>query len=165
MIARLLIGVLVAAGVLSPAAPAFAHAQFLESEPAPGARVDAAPDSLTISFSEPPVSARELTVEDGCGIDVVASAEVEDKDVVAELSSGQPGKWKVTSRVVSAVDGHPTNKAFSFSVAGTADCSRTDAAPPPREDADGGSSLAIVLGLGAATLILVAGAFVLRNRS
>ena len=165
MIARSLIGRLVAAGILFPAAPASAHAQFLESEPAPGARVDAAPDALTISFSEPPVSARDFTVEDGCGIDVVTSADVEDKDIVAELTSGQPGKWRVSTRVVSAVDGHPTEKSFSFSVTGTADCSAADGGPSPREDSGGSSSVPILLGLAATTVLLVAGALVLRKRS
>ena len=164
MTRRVLLGLVVVAGVLIPAAAASAHAQFLEADPRPGAKLSAAPDELRISYSEPPISARQVSVEDGCGNDVVGSADVEEKDVVADLAPGQPGKWKVTSRVVSAVDGHPTEKDFSFSVSGNADCEDADAAPPPTDDG-GSSSMPIVLVLGGATIVLVAGAFFLRKRS
>jgi len=104
-------------------------------------------------------------VEDGCGTDVVTTAEVNEKRAVAELASGEPGRWRVDYRVVSAVDGHPTDDRFSFRVAGKPDCSDPDAAPPPRKDAEDGSATAIIVGLGGATVLLVGVALVLRRRS
>lgn len=165
MIARCFIALVVAAGVLLPAAVASAHARFLGSDPEPAAKLDAAPTSLQISYSEPPVSARQVTVEDGCGNDVVTGAEVEDKAIVADLAEGQPGKWRVASRVISAVDGHPTEKTFSFSVAGKADCSDTGSGPAPREESESGSPLPIVLAVVGATALVAAGALVVRKRS
>ena len=162
---RYVFGLVLAAGILFPAASASAHAQFLGSDPKPGARLDAAPTSMTIDFSEPPISGDNLVVEDGCGNDVVTRADVEEKSLVAELAGGQPGKWKVSLRVVSAVDGHPTEKSFSFTVQGEADCTKETGAPPPREKGDSGSSAPIVIGLGVATVVVVGAALVLRKRS
>jgi len=156
---------MVAAGVLLSAATASAHAEFLDSEPKGGAKLDQAPTRVVIDFSEPPVSAREVVVQDGCRNDVVASAEVEDKQAVAELADGEPGRWRVIYRVVSAVDGHPTDGGFSFRVVDSPDCSATDATPPPREERDGGGGSTIIIGIGAATVLLVGAALVLRRQS
>ena len=162
---RLLIGVVVAAGTLFPAAVANAHAQLIDSTPKQGAKLDAVPDTIRLGFSEPPISADDLVVADGCGNDVVTRAEVDQtkKEIVATLSDAQPGDWKVSSRVVSTVDGHPTKDSFTFSVAGEPDCS-AETAPPPREEDEGSSSTALFVGLGGVTALLVVGALFVRRR-
>ena len=162
---RTFVTLLVAAGVLYPAAIAHGHAQFLDSDPATGAKLDEAPTSIRLEYSEPPVSADNVVVKDGCGVDVVTAAEVEEKAITADVPEGQPGKWKVSFRVISAVDGHPNNDSFSFTVAGKADCTKETGAAPPREDDGGDSGLPILLALGGATVVIVLGALLLRKRS
>ena len=161
---RCVFGLVLVAGVLFPATSASAHAQFLGSDPKPGATLDAAPSSMTIDFSEPPISGDDLVVEDGCGNDMVTKADVDEKALVAELADGQPGKWKVSVRVVSAVDGHPTEKSFSFTVEGEADCTKETGAPPPREKDDSSSNVPLLTGLVVVTLLIVGVAFELRRR-
>jgi methionine-rich copper-binding protein CopC len=163
---RILIGLAVVAGTLFPAATAGAHAQLIDSTPKEGAKLDAVPDSIRLEFSEPPISGDDLVVEDGCGNDVVTSAEANQtkKEIVATLSGGQPGDWKVSSRVVSTADGHPTKDGFEFSVAGEADCNAPKAAPP-REQDEGSSTLPLLLGLVGVTALVAVGALVVRKRS
>ena len=163
---KAVIGVLLAAGILFPAASAHAHAQFLGSDPKPGASVKEVPSSMALDFSEPPVSGDNVVVEDGCGTDVVTAATVDEKRIDVSLGEGQPGKWKVALRVISAVDGHPTEKSFSFKVAGEADCTKGSAAPDPapRGEEDSGSSMPVVAGLVVLTLLAVGAAFELRRR-
>jgi methionine-rich copper-binding protein CopC len=162
---RILIGLVVVAGTLFPAAPAGAHAALINSAPKDGAKIDAVPETIRLEFSEPPINADDLVVADGCGNDVVASADAiqTKKEIVATLSGGQPGDWKVSSRVVSAVDGHPTEDSFEFTVAGEADCTAPGAAPP-REQDEGSSTLPLLLGLVGVTALVVVGALVVRRR-
>lgn len=156
---------MVAVGILVPAAAASAHARFLRSEPKIEAQLKKAPESVTIDFSEPPVSAKKVVVEDGCGTDVITSADVDDKQVVAELGEGQPGRWTVRFRVVSAVDGHPTKDEFAFTVAGERDCRQGDAGAPPPDEGDDSSSFPIIIALAAATVLVVAAALLVRKRT
>jgi methionine-rich copper-binding protein CopC len=109
--------------MLVAAEPASAHAEFTSSSPARGARLRAAPASVSIRFSEPPTVDAVLTVTDGCGDEVVEEAEVLNLELQADVATGQPGVWKATYAVVSAVDGHPTKGRFSFGVTGNSDCS------------------------------------------
>ena len=155
---------MVVAGVLFPATTALAHSALKGSEPKADARLDAAPSTLRLEFSEPPISADNLVVEDGCGNDVVTSADVDNGDIVAELAEGQPGKWKVSSRVVSVVDGHETKDGFRFTVEGETDCTAATA-PPERERDEEGSALPLLLALGGGTALLVVIAYVLRRSS
>ena len=105
------------------AEPAAAHAEFTSSSPAPGARLREAPTSVAIRFSEPPTVDAVLSLTDGCGNEVVEEAEVLNLELQADLAAGQPGVWKASYAVVSAVDGHPTKGRFSFGVTGNSDCS------------------------------------------
>jgi methionine-rich copper-binding protein CopC len=163
---RFIVVLVVAVGTLFPAATAGAHAQLIDSTPKEGAKLDAVPDTIRLEFSEPPISGDDLVVEDGCGNDVVARAEADQakKEIVATLSGGQPGDWKVSSRVVSTVDGHPTKDGFGFTVSGEADCTATDDRAP-RERDEGSSSLPLLLGLGGLTVLVILGAFFVRRRS
>ena len=164
MIPRLLIAITIVAGVLTPATIARAHSQLIGSNPEANETVAQAPSRIKVDYSEPPISADDLVVEDGCGVDVVTSAEVEGKDIVAELSEGQPGQWQVSSRVISGVDGHETTDGFRFSVRGTADCAAATQGPG-REREEGDSPLPLILVLAGATAIVVTGAFFLRRSS
>ena len=165
MITRVVVCVMVAGGALFPAATAHAHSALKGSDPESGARLDAAPSTMRLEFSEPPISADNLVVKDGCGDDVVASAEVDNGDIVAELAGGQPGKWKVSSRVVSVVDGHETKDGFKFTVQGEADCAAAPKPPERERDEGGGSALPLLLALGGGTALLVVLALVLRRSS
>ena len=127
--------------VLAPA-PAGAHAERVGSTPKEGAKVKAVPGELTISFSEPPTSDASLTVTDGCDRDVAGDFKISNLEMTAALSEGQPGKWKVESRVISGLDGHSTADSWTFSVKGKADCSGGGGnAAPRRSDDDAESSL------------------------
>src|SRR5215217_7780553 len=50
---RLLALFLAAAACLAGASPAYGHAAFVGSEPAPGQRLDASPGRVTLVFTEP----------------------------------------------------------------------------------------------------------------
>lgn len=152
------------------AAPALAHAERIGSTPKEKAKVRSAPGSLRIQFSEPPIGDARFVVLDGCERDLVEDIEVSQMEIDATLAQGQPGRWQVETRVVSGVDGHATSDRWSFTVAGTADCSQT---PPPgasnEQDGDdeadgegGGGSLLLIFA--AATLGVIVLALVLRGR-
>src|SRR5436309_14080000 len=76
-------------------------------------------------FSEAASDEGTLKVSDGCGGEVVKTAGASDDDVKAALMSGQPGKWDVRWRIISADDGHVTRGSFSFAVAGKPDCNQS----------------------------------------
>lgn len=118
------------------ASPASAHAERAESTPKEGERVTAAPSTVTITFTEPPAGNAKVSVLDGCGEEVALSREVSNLQIVTEVGEGQPGKWKVSTTLVSGLDGHPTKDRWSFNVAGGADCSE-DAAPAPAATEEG----------------------------
>lgn len=100
------------------AGPASAHATLVSTDPAEGARLEAAPDEVTLEFSEG-VSlgagyARVVTA-DGERVDT-AAAEVEGGVLTIPLRGDLPDDgYLVSYRVVSA-DSHPISGAFSFVV-------------------------------------------------
>ena len=138
---RIALAALVVAIVVLAPAPAGAHAERVGSTPKEGAKVGAPPGELTISFSEPPTADARLTVTDGCNRDLVSDLEISNLEMTAALDKGQPGKWKVESRVISGIDSHATQDNWTFSVKGKADCSRGNAAPKRRDDDGEESSL------------------------
>src|SRR5215217_4641343 len=68
---RLLALFLAAAACLAGASPAYGHAAFVGSEPAPGQRLDASPGRVTLVFTEPlnaslaRATLRQVTTGDG----------------------------------------------------------------------------------------------------
>ena len=163
----LLLGVTI---VLLQASPALSHAERSASTPKEGATVAAPPDVLRLTFTEPPTGDAAVTVLDECGRDVVSDVEVQNFEITATLSGGQPGRWRVETNVISAVDGHNTRDRWLFDVRGAADCSAEESAPPDTaggaqdDDEEGGSSIPVII-LGAATLVLIALGLVIRGRS
>ncbi|MCF6743503.1 copper resistance protein CopC [Blastococcus sp. KM273128] len=122
---------------IGTAGPAAAHATLVGTTPGEGARVEAAPDEVTLQFTEG-VSlgagyARVLGA-DQQRVDA-GSASVDGDVVTIPLRGDLPdGGYLVTYRVISA-DSHPVSGAFSFAVgdgellaAGTAD---TESATDP----------------------------------
>lgn len=163
MVVALVTAVLAAA----PAIPAAAHAERVASTPEEGATLAAAPQRLSITFTEPPSGDAAVAVLDGCGRDVVADVEVQNYEIAATLAGGQPGGWTVQTSVISVVDGHNTRDRWAFVVRGKADCSAPGtAAPEAGRDLpdEGGGSSAPLIALGAATVVLIAVGVVLRGR-
>jgi methionine-rich copper-binding protein CopC len=153
---------------LVQAGPARAHAERSVSTPQEGARVTSAPEELSVTFTEPPTGDATVSVLDGCGRDVVADVVVQNFDVTAPLSAGEPGTWRVETNVISAVDGHNTRDRWSFRVRGEPDCSAPasdapDAAPGDEEDGGGGVPMPLIVLVGA-TIVLVVLGFALRGR-
>jgi copper transport protein len=106
------------AGGVVTAGPAAAHAELVSTDPGEGARLEQAPDRITLRFSEG-VSlgagyARVLGA-DGERVDTGAAA-VEGSVLTIPLRDGLPDDgYLVTYRVVSA-DSHPIAGAYSFVV-------------------------------------------------
>jgi copper transport protein len=99
---------------------AFAHAELLNSDPQPGAVLDAAPTHITLTFSEPvEISLGAIRLFDGSGssVDVSAARHPDGRDeaVQVDLPKLDNGSYVVDWRVVSA-DSHPVHAAFTFQV-------------------------------------------------
>lgn len=144
------------------AQPAAAHAELTSSSPREGARLAAAPSSLSIRFSEPPTVDAVLSVTDGCGDEVVDAVEVLNLQLDGDLSAGQPGVWEASFGVVSAVDGHPTRGRFSFRVSGPADCSGTGSDDPDIATGDAATWTPPYMLWGGIALALIAPAAIVR---
>ncbi|MBX6389483.1 MAG: copper resistance protein CopC, partial [Frankia sp.] len=108
--------------VVVGASPASAHAVLERADPAGGTALDAAPERVTLGFSEPVrVTGDSITVIDGSGERVDtgetrngASAE----QATVDLRPGLPaGTYIVSWRVISA-DGHPIAGGYAFGIGG-----------------------------------------------
>ena len=150
--------------VLCIGSPAFGHAALTSSDPEKGARLDAAPEQVTVNYAEPPTSDSKFSVLDGCDRDVTNEVEILNDTIEATMHDGQPGKWTVEWSVVSAVDGHLTRDNVSFQVAGETDCSLAAETEGPAERTDPGSSLPLVP-IGIATAVIVGIAVAIRLSS
>lgn len=159
------------ATLVSNAAPASAHSELVESTPAAGAAVKAAPTEVELVFGEG-------VQEQGGSIvvslqDSVVSQEntfaVQDNVATVQLQGAdQPGTYRVAFRVVSA-DGHTVRDTFSYELTGstptaTSTSDPTEApvtatpstSPVAGESDDGNGAVVWVLGAGAIGLALVA---------
>ncbi|MGH2750932.1 MAG: copper resistance CopC family protein [Actinomycetota bacterium] len=120
--------VVVAVALCLGAGTALAHGDKIKTSPKKNARV-AMPKIVSVTLSEAPVPQSQLSITDGCGRDVTGEVSVDDDTLQASVGEAQPGKWKAAYRVVSAVDGHPTQDDWTFHVQGTADCDAEDDEP------------------------------------
>ena len=115
--------VLAAVAILATAAPATAHDQLIESSPADGERLDAAPVSVTMTFSGELLVLDESTagavvlVVDAEGEDwATGEVEVRGRNVTAALLPDMPdGGYQVRWQVVSE-DGHPIAGVIPFAI-------------------------------------------------
>lgn len=146
---------------------ALAHGDAQTSDPAPGARVRKVPARIAISFTEPPTKDSRFEVMDGCDQDVFQELVGSGTEVELRLADGQPGRWNVSYRVISATDGHLTRKSFGFKVAGSKDCSEPDpgetddqiGTPPPQVASGDGEESSFPLGpvaIGGGAVVLIA---------
>ena len=124
------------AGVLASAAPASAHDELSESDPASGATVQSLPDQIRLTFTaaiSPDAGATVIEVADESGNDLrTGDPSVQDNVVTQTLTGSISGPVTVTWKVVSS-DGHPIADTFTFTVAGEA--AGTEEAPTPEEPA------------------------------
>ena len=130
---RLVLAIVTAALAVVLALPgmALAHAELLTATPAAGIVLDAAPTSITLTFSEPvEISLGGIRLFDGSGRSVAVgasrhpsgSAATSDPDraVTVDLGPLSDGSYVVDWRVVSA-DSHPVQGAYTFQVGSKAD--------------------------------------------
>lgn len=137
MLAALL---LAAASLFLLASPAQAHDDLVESDPAAGSTLSAAPGQLTLTFSgeladEP--GATELEVTDAAGTSLLAGTPTVDGTVVTQpLTGGGTGEVSVLWKVVGS-DGHPISGEFVFAIdtASPTQSPTETAAPAPTETA------------------------------
>jgi len=128
---------------------AWAHGDIVKTDPKKNAQI-AMPKVVSVTLSEAPVPQSKLAITDGCGRDVTKEVSVRDDTLQASIGEAQPGKWKAAYQVVSAIDGHPTENNWSFTVEGTADCDgeteevtpTDDPSPVPTDSADETSNAA-----------------------
>lgn len=113
-----------AAALIIPAAtaaPATAHDALSSTEPTQDAVVAAAPETVSLTLSEPPTDSKNLnlstiTVTDGGGKTVSdGKVTVYGPTLSTTVSAGTAGTYKVLWRAVSS-DGHPIEGAYSFTV-------------------------------------------------
>ncbi|KQV64927.1 hypothetical protein ASC64_14520 [Nocardioides sp. Root122] len=100
-------------------APASAHAELISSDPAEGAVVDAAPETVTLTFNEPVrLTSQQIAVYDAQGDEVPSTAGASGTEVTVELADAADladGSYVVSWNVLSG-DGHPISGALTFSV-------------------------------------------------
>ena len=126
-----MVAALVALGiVLLQGAPASAHAELVETDPAEGAVVATAPETVTLTFNEPVrLTSQEIAVYDAEGEPVASTARANAEEVRVGLAGAADlpdGTYVVSWNVLSG-DGHPIAGALTFSVGAP---STTVAAPP-----------------------------------
>ncbi|HZA40753.1 MAG TPA: copper resistance protein CopC, partial [Actinomycetota bacterium] len=98
---------------------AVAHAQYKDSNPTNGERLDEGPEAVTITWTEPPeLSFTKVSVLDSSGQAYQAGGpEVLPDDhftVRVPVDDMPDGAYTVTWRTVSKADGHSSSGAFSF---------------------------------------------------
>ncbi len=124
MRARLLAVAALTSGLLWVAAPAFAHAGFVSSQPEPGATLGTAPGVVVLRFSEPlnkDLSSATVLTPDGHRVEGTATG---DEEITVDLSTNSQGVYEVDWRTVSTVDGHTLLGMFQFGVGVPAGASR-----------------------------------------
>ena len=100
-------------------APAEGHAFLETSTPADGTELDAAPEAVTLSFTEAPdasLSTVRVIGEGGVELQAAAPAPAGPRALEVPVRPLEEGAYSVTWRVVSEVDGHPSAGVFSFGV-------------------------------------------------
>ncbi|HEX2049737.1 MAG TPA: copper resistance protein CopC [Actinomycetota bacterium] len=126
------VAVAAVAVALAAIAPAWGHGEKAKSDPDDGDRLPRPPQSVAVTLTEAPTDDAQLEVTDGCGDPVVAGVTVRGETVEGRIAGGSPGRWHARYRVISAVDGHPTDGRWDFDVAGERDCGGR-----PGDDDDG----------------------------
>lgn len=130
------IAVVTLAALLLPPAAVYAHPIQVDSLPKPFAAVQSPPKEVIVYFSEPielPYSRISVLGPDGSRVDTGGprNAGGDTATIAVDLQPSLPeGVYTVTTKVLSAVDGHVVDSAFTFGIG----------AAPPGSGADGGGS-------------------------
>jgi methionine-rich copper-binding protein CopC len=115
----------------SLSAVAFAHGDVRSTSPKADAIVESSPKSVAVTLTEAPSQA-VVRAKDGCGKQVITTVSVAQATITGTVTDGaQPGRWAVSWRAISTVDGHPTEGKFAFTVNGVTDCSAEGGDPSP----------------------------------
>jgi copper transport protein len=117
------------------AAPAFAHAVLLASDPADGAVLTAAPQRVALTFNEPvtPVVVR-LLGSDGKSVALPGEPKASDETVSVELPANLREGGYILSYHVISLDSHPVGGSLAFAVGGARVPAEPDAATGPGWD-------------------------------
>lgn len=163
--------------LLFTAGPAWGHGKEIKTDPTRNAVLGRPPAAVSITLTEKPTENVSFQLLDGCKQDLVAHIALSGEKMTAHLTKGNPGDYQVRRKVVSAVDGHPTDGTFGFSMKGEPDCAKDEVgdgneaaenegsgdgevggnAAPPTVSNDHDSSLPIVpVGLGVVGVIAIA---------
>ncbi len=153
-----------ALALLAIAAPrAAAHAAFLGATPAPGARVEAAPATVTLRFTESlnrRLSAATLVTTAGGRKAVAARVNASGTTLVMHPTAKlERGAYRVEWHTVATDDGHELEGSFGFGVQASAGAGATATDQSPL--AGGGWAHALVRALFYATLLAFVGALLL----
>jgi copper transport protein len=102
------------------AAPVLAHGEVVESVPAPGAVLAAAPAEIVVTLSNPVTDASTIDVLDAGFQKVDTGPLRRDPAVPGRVAVAvdllPPGDYTVQWSAIDAVDGHKTQGSFVFSV-------------------------------------------------
>jgi methionine-rich copper-binding protein CopC len=105
---------------------ALAHGDIRDSSPAAGTEVTKPPAEVTLLLAEPVAQGSTVEVTDGCEREVSGDLKLTREVVETPIAGGEPGRWLVRLRSISAVDGHAIKEAFTFKVSGKKDCTPED---------------------------------------
>lgn len=115
---RALLAVLGAMAVLAPTASG--HASLLESTPAPGERLTAPPEQVTLRFTEPLIpkltTASLVDVDSGDRVEANTRAGEERQLILTPARELNRGAYRVDWHTVSTEDGHALEGSFGFGV-------------------------------------------------
>ncbi|WP_183101515.1 copper resistance CopC/CopD family protein, partial [Nocardioides pelophilus] len=113
-----------------------AHASLVSSDPAEGAVVDAAPETVTLTFDEPvSVVGDGIQAYDASGDPLETDAGARDEVVTVDLPGGlDDGTYVVAWRVVSS-DGHPIAGSLTFHVGAPSETVAPPRVAPTTDDA------------------------------
>jgi methionine-rich copper-binding protein CopC len=121
---RRMVVALIALAVAGLSAVAYAHGEVRSTSPKADAVVESPPKRIAVRLTEAPSQDAVVRAKDGCGKQIVTTVSVAQATITGAVTDGaQPGRWTVSWRAISTVDGHPTEGKFAFTVNGVTDCS------------------------------------------
>ena len=179
-ILRILSGAVLATALAlaATASPAQAHVALTSSDPKDGAKLDEAPETVTLVFSETlDVPSTKVAVTDSAGDTVKGpKAEISGDTITQPLQLPAKGRYTVAFHIVSE-DGHPVRDSISFDVASVPEENRTSSTPSDKpgetqetDEASGQESSSIGWGVVAAVaagiaVLVAAAVFLMRRQS
>ncbi|MGH8879187.1 MAG: copper resistance CopC family protein [Stackebrandtia sp.] len=155
-ILRILSGAVLAVALVLPvtATEAFAHVALVSSNPKDGAKLDEAPKSAKLTFSETldaPSTKVAVTKGEGEPVDG-PKPEISGDTITQPLRLPEKGRYTVAFHIVSE-DGHPVRDSISFDVASVPEENRTTSSAPGKSEASAdGDSASETAGQGSSSI-------------